>query len=70
MIKFVNFLFKKARKGLMINYLSKTTKIKLKKNYYYSIKEVLNFVKKFKNCKISIYDNYSLDEFTLHLLKK
>ena len=70
LIIFINFLFKRARKGLMINFLSKATKIKLKKNYYYSTKEVLNFVKKFKKCKISIYDNYSLDEFTLHLLKK
>jgi ubiquinone/menaquinone biosynthesis C-methylase UbiE len=69
-IKLINFLFKKTRKGLMINFLSKKTKTKLKKNYYYSTKEILNIVKSFKNCKINIYENYSLDEFTLHLLKK
>lgn len=69
-IKLINFLFKKTRKGLMINFLSKKTKTKLKKNYYYSTKEILNIVKSFKDCKINIYENYSLDEFTLHLLKK
>lgn len=69
-IKLINFLYKKSRKGLMINFLSKKTKVKLKKNYYYSTKEIISIVKKLKNCEINIYKNYSLDEFTLHLLKK
>lgn len=69
-IKLINFLFKRTRKGLMINFLSKKTKLKLKKNYYYSTKEVLNIARNFKNCEINIYENYCLDEFTLHLLKK
>jgi len=68
--KLINYLFKKANKGLMINFLSRNTRFKLNKNYYYSTKEILNFVKKFKNCEVIIYENYSLDEFTLHLLKK
>lgn len=69
-IKLINFLYKKSRKGLMINFLSKKTKVKLKKNCYYSTREIISIVKKFKNCEINIYENYSLDEFTLHLLKK
>ena len=70
LIKLINFLLKRTRKGLMINFLSKKTKLQLKKNYYYSTIEVLNIVKKFKGCSVNIYENYSLDEFTIHLLKK
>jgi cyclopropane fatty-acyl-phospholipid synthase-like methyltransferase len=69
-IKLINFLFARTHKGLMINFLSKKTKHKLKKNYYYSTKEIINFTSKFENCKILVYENYSLDEFTIHLLKK
>lgn len=62
-------LLKKSKKALLINFLSINTKHKLKKNFYYNEKEVLNFFGKVKKIKLNLIKSYGLNEFTLQIIK-
>lgn len=63
------YLLSLCNKGLLINFLSKKTKIKLSKNLYYSISEVKKNFKKIENIKIKIIKSYGLNEFTIQIIK-
>ncbi len=63
-------LLKIANKGLFMNFLSSKSKIKLKKNLYYTEKEVIGNFAKIKNIRIKLINSYNLDEFTIQLIKK
>lgn len=63
------FLINQSKKGVLLNFLYKSTKQKLTKNLYYSFSEVKYILKNMKNIKIRVNKSYGLKEFTIQILK-
>lgn len=62
-------LFSKSQKSLSLNFLSNNSKIKLKKNIYFSLEKIIKLIKKISKSFI-IYNNYKINEITVIILKK
>ena len=61
-------LFKKCKKSLAINFLSTSSKKKLKKNHYFTASKIIKIIEKLSDNYI-IYNNYKLNEITTIILK-
>lgn len=61
-------LFKKCKKSLAVNFLSKSNKKKLKKNHYFSAQTIVKIVEKLSH-KYILYNDYKLNEITVIILK-